>query len=410
MNDQSSFVTLEQALARGQNEAFKAFSRYVNPIEAKLLRFGNFDKLYNRAQGLYLFDDVGRRYMDFTAGYGALNLGHNPAEVSSAIEAVKSLPNVMLMGFRPLAGALAETLAHILPGELSAICFGNGGAEAVEIALKMARAATGKTGLVSCDKGYHGLSFGAMSVSGCAKYRDIFGPLLEDCETVPFGNIDAARERIVGNDVAAFIVEPLLGEGGAVAPPAGYLKDVWEICRAHNTLLIFDEIQTGFGRTGRLFASEHDDVVPDMMLLSKSLAAGVVPISVCAATRAIWDCAFGTREKFDLATSTFGGNATACAASLKAIEITLRDNLAARAAELGEYALARLKNLASKHEAVKTIHGKGLLLGIELQPPFSETIKSENFALVIASCLLNDHGVLTTYFDLAPTFFDLNLP
>jgi putrescine aminotransferase len=249
-----------------------------------------------------------------------------------------------------------------------------------------------------------------MSVSGSRRYRALFGPLVEHCETVPFGDLTGLQKRLADDDVAAFIVEPLQGEGGAVVPPQGYLENAAEVCRAHGTLLIADEIQTGFGRTGRLFAVEHDGVVPDMVLLSKSLGAGVVPISVCCTTEEIWDRAFGRRDRFDLVISTFGGNAAACAAGLKAIEITLRDDLARRAAELGQHAMARLQELAAKHESVKAIHGKGLLLGIELTPPVSGGTMGENFALMVASCLLNDHGVLTTYFDLSPRILRFEPP
>jgi putrescine aminotransferase len=395
-------ITLEEALARPADEAFRTFARHVNPVEARLLRLGNFDKLYGRARGLYFCDARGRRYMDFTAGFGALNLGHSPEEVLAAIHRVGSLPTVLLAGFSPLAGALAQALSGILPGGLSIACFGNGGAEAVELALKTARAATGRARFVSCANAYHGLSFGAMSVSGDRRYRAIFGPLVEHCETVNFGDAEALEEKLGNDDVAAFIVEPIQGEGGAVVPPPGYLKAAEQICRAHGTLLIVDEIQTGLGRTGRLFAVEHDGAVPDMVLLSKSLGAGVVPISVCCTTPEIWDRAFGRRNRFDLVISTFGGNAAACAAGLKAVEITLRDDLAGRAAALGQHAAARLRELAGKHESVRAIHGKGLLLGVELASPVSGAGMDENFALLVASCLLNDHGVLTTYFDLAP--------
>ncbi len=397
-----SVITLEQALARPGGESFLAFARHVNPVGARLLRLGSFDKLYARAEGLYLYDERGRRYMDFTAGFGALNLGHCPPEVIAAVRRAQSLPTVLLMGFSPLAGALAEALAGILPGDLSVACFGNGGAEAVELALKTARAATGRTRFVSCDNAYHGLTFGAMSVSGSRRYRAIFGPLVEHCETVPFGDVAALEQGLAKEDVAAFIVEPVQGEGGAVVPPQGYLKTAAEVCHAHGTLLIVDEIQTGFGRTGRLFAIEHDGAVPDMVLLSKSLGGGVVPISVCCTTGDIWDRAFRRRDRFDLIISTFGGNAAACAAGLKAIEITLRDDLAGRAATLGRHAMARLQELAKKHETVKEIHGQGLLLGLELKSPVSGAAMEENFALMVASCLLSDHGVLTTYFDLAP--------
>lgn len=217
---------------------------------------------------------------------------------------------------------------------------------------------------------------------------------------MPFGDIAALEQRLAGKDVAAFIVEPAQGEGGAVAPPAGYLKAAEELCRTHGSLLIVDEIQTGFGRTGRVFAIEHDGAVPDVVLLSKSLGAGVLPISVCVMTEEIWKRAYGASERFDLVISTFGGNAAACAAGLKSVEITLRDDLAQRAETLGSHAKARLEALAGKHESVKAVRGQGLLLGIELEPPAVGI--GENYVAMVASCLLNEHDILTTYFDLAP--------
>ncbi len=395
-------VTLEMALARHPAEAFRAFARHTNPVGARLLRLSGFDKLYTRAEGLYVYDARGRRYMDFTAGFGALNLGHAPAEVLAAVRRARSLPTVLLMGYSPLAGALAEALADVLPGRLSVASFGNGGAEAVELALKTARAATGRTRFVSCDNGYHGLSFGAMSVSGSTRYRAIFGPLVEHCETVPFGDVAALERHLKKEEVAAFLVEPVQGEAGAVVPPSGYLKAAEELCRAHGTLLVVDEIQTGLGRTGRLFATEHDGALPDIVLLSKSLGGGVVPISVCCTTEDIWNRAFGRRDRFDLVMSTFGGNAAACAAGLKSIEITLRDDLAGRAEALGRHAVGRLQELMKRHETVKAIRGRGLLLGVELTSPIPGAAFEENFALMVASSLLNDHGVLTGYFDFAP--------
>ena len=410
VGSRSPVVTFEQALVRPASEAFQAFAHHINPVGAKLLRLANFDKLYTRAEGVHLYDNAGRRYLDIMAGFGALNLGHNPPEVIAAVREAQSLPAGFVVGLPPLMGALAEALAAILPGELRFACFGNGGAEAVEIALETARAATGRTRFVSCDKGYHGLSFGAMSVSGSLQYREVFGPLVEHCEMVLFGDVAALQQHLANEDVAAFIVEPVQGEAGAVVPPQGYLKAVAEICRAHGTLLIADEIQTGFGRTGRLFATEDDGAIPDIVMLSKSLGAGVIPISACCMTEKIWESAFGSRDRFDLTISTFGGNAAACAASLKAIEITLRDDLAGRAAELSQHAMARLLELADKHETVKAIHGKGLLLGVELTAPIPAEIVEENFALMVASCLLNDHGVLTTYFDLAPRILRFEPP
>ena len=325
----------------------------------------NIDKRYTRAEGATLQDDEGNTLLDFTAGYGALNLGHNPPEVLEAVKAASALPAVLLMGHSPLMGALASNLAMILPGELEVSSFGSGGAEAVEIALKTARASTKRKKFLSCINGYHGLSFGAISVGGAARFCEVLGPLMERCESIPFGDLEALESKLREDDVAAFVVEPVQGEGGAVVPPKGYLKAAEEACHKHGTQLILDEIQTGFGRTGKLFAMEHEGVVPDIVTLSKSLGSGVVPISAAVTTEEIWKKAYGSRDRFDLVISTFGGHSRACAAAMKTIEIMVRDKLWERAADLGAYAEKGLSRVSSEGKHVKDVRGMGLLLGVE---------------------------------------------
>ncbi len=341
--------------------------------------------------------------MDLTAGYGALNLGHNPEEVINAVKKARELPAVMLVGHNPLMGALGNALASILPGDLSVSIFGCGGAEAVENALKTARACTGREKFISCTWGYHGLSFGALSVCGSERFRMTVAPLLEHCELVPFGDLKALEQKLQGRDVAAFLVEPIQGEGGAVVPPKGYLRGVAELCRNSGTLLIFDEIQTGFGRTGRMFAMEHDEVVPDIVTLSKSLGSGVVPVSVSVTSEKIWMKAFGSRDRFDLTISTFAGNPAACAAALKTIEIMKRDDIPERARTLGDYAKKKLEELKTKHELIKEIRGDGMMLGIELETAglFSETME-HNLSIMVMGELLHKHNILTSYYDFDP--------
>ena len=204
----------------------------------------------------------------------------------------------------------------------------------MEIALRTARAYTKRKRFVSCEGGYHGLSFGAMSVCGSDRYSKCVGSLMSGCDRVPFGDIGALGAALKDRDVAGFVVEPVQGEGGARAPPEGYLRESKELCEKHGTLLILDEIQTAFGRTGKMFALEHEKVTPDILTLSKSLGAGVVPISASITTPEIFDRAFGQGDNFDMAISTFGGNARACAAAIKTIEIMLRDHIPERAASL----------------------------------------------------------------------------
>jgi putrescine aminotransferase len=386
-----------------RDESTGLFRKHVNPPMAGLLKLADADRRYTRAEGIHLYDDEGRAYMDLMAGYGSLNLGHNPKEVIEAVDAARNLPAVLLVGFNPLMGALGSALASVLPGDLSVSIFGSGGAEAVEYALKTARACTRRKKFISCVRAYHGLSFGALSVCGSRRYREALAPLLEHCELIPFGDLEALEQKLQGKDVAGFIVEPIQGEGGAVVPPAGYLKRAETLCRKFGTLMILDEIQSGFGRTGRMFAMDHEGVVPDIVTLSKSLGSGVVPVSASVTTEEIWKRAYGSREKFDLTISTFSGNPAACAGALKTIEIMERDNIPERARELGDHARRKLEDLKAQHTLVRAIRGWGLLLGIELDTSgLLSGMLEEDLSMIIISRLLNRHAMLTSYYDFAP--------
>jgi len=396
-------MTFDRAMDLSRDESAELFGRHVNRPLARLLKLANAGMRFSRAEGISLYDEKGRPYMDLTAGYGALNLGHNPKEVIRAVNEAQRLPAVLLVGHNPLMGALGKMLASILPGDLSVAIFGCGGAEAVENAMKTARASTGRKKFVSCRGGYHGLSFGALSVCGSERFRMTVAPLLEHCELVAFGDLKALEQKLQGKEVAAFIVEPVQGEGGAVVPPEGYLKGAADLCRKFGTLLIFDEIQTGFGRTGKMFAMEHDEVVPDIVTLSKSLGSGVIPVSASVTSEKIWMKAFGSRDRFDLTISTFAGNPAACAAALKTIEIMQRDDIPERARTLGDYAREKLENLKTKHELIREIRGKGLLLGIELETGglFSGMME-HNLSIMVMGELLHKHNILTSYYDFDP--------
>jgi putrescine aminotransferase len=222
MKPKEQIITFDRAMNLSRHESTELFGRHVNHPLANLLKLGNADIRFSRADGIYLYDEEGQPYMDFTAGYGALNLGHNPAEVVKAVHEAQKLPAVLLVGYNPLMGALGSTLASILPGDLSVAIFGSGGAEAVENAMKTARAATGRKKFLSCRDAYHGLSFGALSVCGSERFRMTVAPLLAHCELIPFGDLEALEQTLRGKDVAAFIVEPIQGEGGAVVPPKEY--------------------------------------------------------------------------------------------------------------------------------------------------------------------------------------------
>ena len=398
MAQQPSRLTLDEALASSAKETKRRYSSFVNPELASLLALLGLDRKFVRAQGCVITDVEGRDYLDCLGGYGALNLGHNHPEITAVLSRVSEAPNFLQVSLSPLAAALAETLAAVSPGELRMSFFGNSGAEAVEGALKLARAATGRPRLLYCEGSFHGKSFGALSVTGRVRFRERFEPLLPGCEAVPYGDAAALREALGRGDCAAFIVEPIQGEGGIIVPPDGYLKDAERACREASALLIVDEIQTGFGRTGRLFASEWDGAHPDIMVVAKSLGGGVMPIGAYVAREDVWKRAYGTRESCVLHTSTFGGNARACAVGLKAVEIIERDRLSEQAERKGARLLQRLNEIASRSRIVKTVRGRGLLIGVEFaESRVARGLSKEYLASMVAGLLLSEHQIITAY-------------
>ncbi|HAF67439.1 MAG TPA: putrescine aminotransferase [Clostridiales bacterium UBA9857] len=367
-----------------------------------------FDKNFVRAEGIFVYDDAGTRYLDFLGGYGSLPFGHNPKDVLAGVEKASSHPNFLQARASSLQAALAHDLAAILPGDLSMAFFCNSGAESVEGALKMARIATGKQVFIHCTGAFHGKTLGALSVGGREKYKTPFQPLIPGCVEVPFGDIRALEQALDQHRCAAVIMEPVQGEAGVIVPPEGYLKQVRELTDAHDTLLILDEVQTGLGRTGTMFACEHEGVVPDIMCLAKALGGGVMPLGATVATRKVWEKAYGGLSKAVLHTSTFGGGARACAAGLVTISKLVEENLAERARDLGEYFLNGLRTLQKSYKTIKEVRGKGLLIGLEFDKPVEGLLDKltagainefakEYYASLVAGELLGKHQVITAY-------------
>lgn len=391
-----------------RKEIVENYKEYVNPGLASLITLMSMDRDYIKASGVYVWDKDGQRYLDFLGGYGALNLGHNPPEVINEMEKVKEMPNILKTNLSKMAGALAHNLAKITPGDLQNTFFCNSGAEAVEGAIKTARISTGKTGLISCEGSFHGKTFGALSVTGRTKYQEPFKPLVPGCSRVPFGNLEALEEALAKGDTAAFIVEPIQGEGGVIVPPDGYLKGARELCNKYGALFIVDEIQTGLGRTGYMFACEHEQVQPDIMCLAKSLGGGVMPIGAFITTKEVWDKAYGGAEKCLLHTSTFGENTWAVAAGIAAINSIIELELPQKAKENGDYFIDKLNKLKEKNKIIKDVRGRGLLIGIEFEQPAKGILDkisqgalnkfaSEYTGSMVAGELLNTYRIITAY-------------
>ncbi|MGE5605372.1 MAG: aspartate aminotransferase family protein [Bacteroidota bacterium] len=400
-------LSLDEALKLSRNEVVELHKEYLNGSLVSLMSLINFTKQFVKAEGVKVWDSEGREYLDFLGGYGALNLGHNHPRILAALTKASQQPNLLQASLNTLAGALAHNLAQITPGNLQRSFFGNSGAEAVEGALKLARIATGKTKIISALNSFHGKSFGTLSATGKEKYQKPFQPLVPGFDYFPFGDLGALEKLLLPQDTAAVILEPIQGEGGIILPPAGFLKGVRELCSKYGALLIVDEIQTGFGRTGKLFACEHEGVEPDILCLAKSLGGGVMPIGVYLASDAIWKKGYGAIERATLHSSTFGGNSMACAAGLAALEVILDEGLTEKAAELGDYFLTKLRELQKKYTLVKEVRGIGLFIGLEFEQPegwldkatggkLSETAREYTGAMV-AGELLNKHGIITAY-------------
>lgn len=375
------------------------YRRYLNPGLARLFQFGGVDTVEWAAEGCLVWDAHGREYIDCACGPAIFNVGHRHPRVLAAVRdqldrmpmSVRTMPSV------PQA-ALAERLAALTPGDLQYTFFCNSGAEANEGAIKLARLATGRPGIVATHGAFHGKTLGALSATGRDYYKAPFAPLVPGFAHVPFGDAQAL-DAAIGPDVGAVMLEPIQGEAGVILPPPGYLREVREICDRRGVLLIADEIQTGLGRTGRLFCVEHDEVTPDIVTLAKALGGGVIPIGAFIARPHLWD---RLRRDPYLHSSTFGGNPLACRAALATLDVLVEERLPAEAEPLGARFHERLEAIRARHPGVVTeVRGRGLMLGVEF---------SHRDHALMASAEAGRRGVITFYTLNNPTVIRIEPP
>jgi ornithine--oxo-acid transaminase len=326
---------------------------------------------YTRCEGTELFTSDGRRILDFLSGCCVHNLGHNhPAVIEAIKDELDRHGPAMLQSHVPeLAGELADKLCWRAGGRVKKVFFCSSGSEGVEAAIKFSRAHTRRNGLLYADGAFHGLTCGALSLMGDPFWRERFGPLLPDTEAVPFGNLAVLEEKLASKRFAAFIVEPLQGEGGVRVPPPAYLESVQALCRRHGTLFVVDEVQTGLYRTGRFLASHHYNIEPDMIVLAKALSGGLIPSGALLMSDEIYRSVYGTLGRAIVHTSTFSENGLAMRAGLATIEALEREHLGERAQAAGDFLRTRLREALSGYEMVKEVRGLGLLNGIEFQAP-----------------------------------------
>jgi ornithine--oxo-acid transaminase len=391
-------------LAAREGQGYELHARYLNPQLPRMLHAIGFDKVYERADGSYLYDSDGTRYADFLSGFGVFALGHNHPVVRKALHDVLDgeLASMVQFDCGLLPGLLAEQLLARAPG-LERVYFCNSGTEAVEAALKFARYATGRTRVLYCDHAFHGLTVGSLSVNGSAEFQRGFDPLLGDTR-IPLGDLDALQAELRKGDVAALIIEPVQGKGVHVPPP-GFLAAAATLLHDHKALLICDEVQTGLGRTGRFFGYLHEDVQPDIVTVAKALSGGFVPVGAMLAKDWIFQKVYSSMDRVLVHGSTFSANAAAMAAGLASLAVIEDSQLVSNAERTGKELISGLQELQARYEMLADVRGRGLIIGLEFGKPRSlklrtgwnmlQAARTGLFAQMVVVALYQRHRILT---------------
>jgi len=395
---------IRELLEARAGEDYELYARTINPQFMRVLKTIGFDRVWARGEGQYLYDQDGTRFLDVLGGFGMFNVGRNNPRVRAALVETLELetPGSVQLGVSLLPGLLGEELLKRTPPRLARVLFTSSGTEAVEAALKLGRAATGRSRVLSAVHGFHGLTLGALSANGGPHFVERFGPLLPGFAHIPFGDLDALEQELRGEDVALFILEPIQGHG-VYLPPAGYLEEAQELCRRYGTLFAVDEVQTGFGRTGKLFAFEHWGLEPDIVTVAKSLSGGYVPVGALLMAEHVYDGVFDSLEHSVSHGSTFAPNDLAMAAGLATLRELDEARLVESAARLGQLLLERTEVLAAAHDVVREARGLGLMWALEFAEPDAgslswrvmERMQTGLFAQLVVVPLFTKHHILS---------------
>jgi ornithine--oxo-acid transaminase len=395
---------IRELLEARSGEDYDLYTSGINPQFMRVLRTIGFDRVWARAEGQYLYDSEGNRFLDLLGGFGMFNVGRNNPRVRAAIVETLALetPGSVQLGVSLLPGLLAEQLLRRTPRRLAHVLFTNSGTEAVEAALKLGRCATGRSRVLSTVGGFHGLTLGSLSAAGDANFTKRFGPLLPDFGRVPFGDLEALETELRREDVALFLAEPIQGHGVHL-PPSGYFEQAQELCRRYGTLFALDEVQTGLGRTGKLFAFEHWNLDPDLLTVAKSLSGGYVPVGALIMSQRVYDGVFDSLEHSISHGSTFAPNDLAMAAGLATLREVDDGDLVVRAARLGELLLERTRPFLERFEVVHDVRGLGLLWAMEFAEPNGgslawravERVRAGLFAQLVVVPLFTKHRILS---------------
>ncbi len=397
---------LKKVLDERTGENFTLHSKYVNPQLPRVLGTLEFDRFYVKGEGCYLIDDKGDRYLDFLSGFGVFALGRgHPAVIQALHDALDAdLPNLVQMDCALLPGVLAEQLvARSHPG-IERVFFTNSGAEAIESAIKFARAATKRTRILYCDHAFHGLTTGALALNGGREFRSGFGPLLPGCDMIPFGDASALARELRRGDVAAFIVEPIQGKGVNLAPEE-FWQEAQSLCRRHKALMVLDEVQAGLGRSGTFFCHEQFGITPDIITVSKALSGGYVPVGAMLCSAAVSDSVFSSMDRAVVHSSTFSNNQLAMVAGLATLQAFDDEDILDRVRRTGKAFTKALQPLVERYEFLHEVRGMGLMIGLVFGEPTSagarrryrmiEALRPALFSQMIVVPLFHRHRILT---------------
>ncbi len=396
-------LDLRELLAAHAGEDYDLYADAINPQFIRMLQTIGFDRTWSRAEGQYLFAADGRRFLDMYGGFGMFNVGRNNPRIRKVLSDAMELetPGSVQLGVSLLPGLLAQELLRRLPARSERVLFTSSGTEAIEATIKLGRAAAGRSRVLTAEHAFHGLTLGSLSATATPEFTERFGPLLPGFAKVPFNNLGALEEELRREDVALFLVEPVQGKGVNIPDP-GYLQGAQELCRRYGTLFCVDEVQTGLGRTGRMFAFEHWGLEPDIVTVSKSLSGGYIPVGACVMSAWVYDQVFDSLEHAVSHGSTFAPNDLGMAAGLATLHELDDQGLVERSARLGELLLERTRPLVERYDVVREVRGLGLMWAIEFQEPAGgsrtwrmlERTQPGIFSQLVAVPLFSDHAIL----------------
>ncbi len=398
--------TFKTLLQERFGENYSLHKKHINPTFAKVLEIIGFNRVYSKGVGQYLWDDKNNRYLDFICGYGVFNLGRNHPKIREYLKEAMDYdyPNLVKMEAPLVSGLLAEKLISKMPEGIDRVYFASSGSEAVESAIKFTRAASQRFKTLYLKGSYHGLTYGSLSITGDSHFQDGFGPCLAGSEVVQKYDLVELENKLSTKEYSAFIFEPIQGKGIHYADQ-NYYSEAQRLCKLHGTYFVADEIQTGMGRTGKFLAIEHWNLKPDIVLLSKSLSGGYVPISCMLGKAEIFDKVFNTLDRCVVHSNTFSQNMMSMAAGLATLEVMEEEKLIENCARMGQLLKEGIEKMKDKYELIGEVRGKGLLLAVEFKKPKSLALKigwellhkadAGLFSQAIIMPLLDDHHILT---------------